>query len=75
MRHCTCDLLLLILWFLVLLCYVLTSTLMEQVANVVLNSSELDQTVAALTVAAHHLGHREGYTDGACNVKTMMRKD
>ncbi|MFS7966846.1 hypothetical protein Hanom_Chr09g00778641 [Helianthus anomalus] len=33
------------------------------VANVVLNSAELDQTVAALAVAVRHMGHHEGYTE------------
>ncbi|KAF5798153.1 hypothetical protein HanXRQr2_Chr07g0289481 [Helianthus annuus] len=35
------------------------------VTNAVLNSTKLDQTVAALIVAARHMGHSEGYTECA----------
>ncbi|KAJ0540799.1 hypothetical protein HanRHA438_Chr09g0377341 [Helianthus annuus] len=42
-------------------------------ANAVLNSIELDQTVAALTIAALQVGHREGYEECAYHVSEVMQ--
>ncbi|MFS7892063.1 hypothetical protein Hanom_Chr00s000494g01646021 [Helianthus anomalus] len=43
------------------------------VANAMLNLAELDQTVAALTVAARHMGHCEGYTECASHVEATLK--
>ncbi|MFS7938199.1 hypothetical protein Hanom_Chr05g00436581 [Helianthus anomalus] len=44
------------------------------VANAVLNSVELDQTVAALTVATRHMGHHEGYIKCASHIDVALLK-
>ncbi|MFS7918914.1 hypothetical protein Hanom_Chr03g00206781 [Helianthus anomalus] len=38
-------------------------------ASAVLNSIELDQSVAVLTVAARHMGHHDGYIERASHVE------
>ncbi|MFS7964017.1 hypothetical protein Hanom_Chr08g00745151 [Helianthus anomalus] len=38
-----------------------------------LNLVELDQTVAAFTVAARHMDHREGYTECASHVEAALK--
>ncbi|KAJ0821503.1 hypothetical protein HanPSC8_Chr16g0721001 [Helianthus annuus] len=42
-------------------------------ANAVLNSIELDQSVAALTVATRHMGHRDGYIECVSHVEAMLK--
>ncbi|KAJ0727239.1 hypothetical protein HanPI659440_Chr12g0479511 [Helianthus annuus] len=45
------------------------------VANSILNAGELDSAVAALTDAAHALGHRGGYLECAQHVEEMIGQE
>ncbi|MFS8024570.1 hypothetical protein Hanom_Chr16g01464771 [Helianthus anomalus] len=47
-------------------------SLLLSVANAVLNSIELNQTVMALTVAVRHKGHHEGYTECVPHVEVAL---
>ncbi|XP_021975072.1 eukaryotic translation initiation factor 5B-like [Helianthus annuus] len=47
----------------------------EKVANSILNASELDRAVAALTDAARAVGHRGGYLECASHVEQMLGQE